>query len=354
MAYEVDILAVGDESKSGDAMALRFGDFVNNPDDQCVVVIDGGFVDSGRKLVERIKNEYGTNYVDLVISTHPDADHINGLRVILEELEVGELWMHTPWNISDDVKKLAEDRTVPSQDKLKKSLEAAYDLEKLAIEKGIKIVEPFEGHSAFDNIVHVLGPSMSYYFELTSEFDAAAKTASLASVFQKVKNLFSEVWHEDGLAEPEENAVSARNNSSVITLIQTDKNFLFVGDAGVPALTKAADYADRNGYSLAANVHYHQVPHHGSKRNVGPTILNRIIGPILSEGEKNHKRAFISAANNNSKHPSKRVSNALIRRGVRVAATCGKDHCYRSSDVPMRSGWGPVTHLAFQESFEED
>ena len=56
MAYEVDILAVGNESKSGDAIALRFGDFVNNPSDQTIVVIDGGFRDSGKKLVERIKN----------------------------------------------------------------------------------------------------------------------------------------------------------------------------------------------------------------------------------------------------------------------------------------------------------
>lgn len=93
MSYEVDIIAVGSESSSGDAFALRFGNFSTDPSQQTVVVIDGGYTDSGKKLVERIRNEYGTNSVDLVISTHPDNDHVSGLHVVLEEMEVGTLWI---------------------------------------------------------------------------------------------------------------------------------------------------------------------------------------------------------------------------------------------------------------------
>jgi len=130
MAYEVDILAVGDESQSGDAIALRFGDFMNNARDQRVVVIDGGFQTSGERLVNRIRNEYGTEHVDLVISTHPDQDHISGLHVVLEELDVGELWIHRPWNMSEQVRLLAEDRSLSvsglGSRKLKESLESAY------------------------------------------------------------------------------------------------------------------------------------------------------------------------------------------------------------------------------------
>lgn len=357
MSYEVDILAVGEDSKSGDAIALRFGNFLQNTLDQYVVVIDGGFASSGQKLVQWVKKFYGTNYIDLVISTHPDADHINGLRAILDELKVGELWMHTPWNISEDVKALAEYRGLDSiinPTKLKKSLEAAFDLEKFATQKGVKIVEPFEGLSAFNGTIQVFGPNLDYYYELVSQFEDTGGGLSLESLLGKVKTFISESWHEDGLAEPEGNAVSPRNNSSVITLINLGNHFLFVGDAGVPALTKAADYADSIGYDLATNVHYHHVPHHGSKRNLGPAILGRIIGPILPEGQKNHKHAFISACPESNKHPSKRVSNALIRRGVTVSATCGNDHCFKSSDVPLRPGWGPITPLEFESSYNED
>lgn len=356
MSHEVDVHAVGEESKSGDAIALRFGDF-SDPLKQYVVVIDGGFRSSGDKLVKRIKEEYGTTYVDLVISTHPDSDHINGLQVILEQLTVGELWMHTPWNISDDVKKIAEDRGLIEtgfSNKIKKSLQAAYDLEKLAIEKGVKIVEPFEGLSAFNDIIHVLGPSLDYYVELAAQFEDSAGKSTLGSLLEKIKNFISEKWDDEKLVDPEENAVNARNNSSVITLVRLDKHFLFLGDAGVPAITNAADYADSKNYNIAAMVDYIHVPHHGSKRNLGPTILDRIVGPILPQGQETGKIAFISAAQGHPKHPSKRIRNAFLRRGHKVSETCGNDHCFKSSDVPTRPGWGPITYVEFCEEYEEE
>lgn len=357
MAYEVDILAVGDESKSGDAIALRFGNFLADLSDQRVVVIDGGFRHSGEKLVQRIKQDYGTNHIDIVISTHPDSDHINGLQVILEQLTVGELWMHTPWNISEDVKKIAEDRgfdPLGSSNKLKKSLQAAYDLEQLAIEKGVQIVEPFEGVSRFNKSIYVLGPSLDYYFELAANIDETAKGLSFGSLMAKTKTLISELWHADKLVDPNDDAVNPRNNSSVITLLQIGDTFLFTGDAGVPAITKAADYADGKSYNLASNVHFQHIPHHGSKRNLGPTILNRIIGPILPKDQKTTKIAMISAAPDHPKHPSKRVKNALIRRGANVAETCGTDYYFHSLDLPMRPNWKPMSYVEYCEAYEEE
>lgn len=310
--------------------------------------------------MERIKNEYGTTYVDLVISTHPDSDHINGLHVILEELTVEELWMHTPWNISDEVRKMAEDRTegnfLGSENKIKKSLQTVYDLEQLAIKKGVRIVEPFEGLSAFDKTIQVLGPTMDYYYELAADFDTTPNPVAsfMSTLIEKVKETITERWHEDKLEDPADDAVSARNNSSVITLVQLDKNFIFFGDAGAPAITKAANYAATHNYDLATKIHYFHVPHHGSKRNLGPTILNQIVGPILPENQESGKIAFISAAVGHPKHPSKRVRNALRRRGLKVAETCGEDHCYRSSDVPSREGWGPITYAEFCDTYDEE
>lgn len=360
MNYEVDILAVGDETKckSGDAIALRFGEFDGDLTKQYVVVIDGGFEGSGDKLVNRIIKEYGTYYVDLVISTHPDSDHINGLSVILEKLTVGELWIHTPWNLSEDIKNLAENRNleVLSTDKrrkLIKSLQAAYDLEKLAIQKKINVVEPFEGTSKFNNVVHVLGPSLDYYYELVSGIDGS-KQSLIKSSMTKVKNLIIETWNKDELTDPDENAVNSRNNSSVITLLQLDKAFLFVGDSGVQALTKAVDYAESKSYDLTSKIIYQQIPHHGSKRNLGPTLLNRIVGPILDEGKKTSKIAIISAAPNHPKHPSQRVRNALIRRGARVAETLGLDHCYQSEGLTTRPGWVPITFAEYRKFYEEE
>lgn len=56
MGYEVDILGIGDKSSSGDAIALRYGDLHGEHSQQTVIVIDGGYMVNGQKLVNRIKS----------------------------------------------------------------------------------------------------------------------------------------------------------------------------------------------------------------------------------------------------------------------------------------------------------
>lgn len=80
MGYEIDWHAVGEESKSGDAITTHWGNLYSETRrERCVVVIDGGFKDTGDTIADHIVQHYNTNHVDLVISTHPDNDHINGL-----------------------------------------------------------------------------------------------------------------------------------------------------------------------------------------------------------------------------------------------------------------------------------
>ena len=48
MGYEIDIIGVGQESKSGDAIAIRWGNLFGQRSEQRVVIIDGGFHESGK------------------------------------------------------------------------------------------------------------------------------------------------------------------------------------------------------------------------------------------------------------------------------------------------------------------
>ncbi len=75
--YEIDFLPVGTGEKSGDAIALRIWNNLN----QQVFVIDGGTKDAGKMLVQHIPAFCGTRAVDAVISTHPDGDHASGIGV---------------------------------------------------------------------------------------------------------------------------------------------------------------------------------------------------------------------------------------------------------------------------------
>src|SRR5688572_29104118 len=189
MGYEIDFLPVGDESRSGDAIALRFGNLYGGRDEQAVVVIDGGFRDTGTALVEHIRNYYGTDRVDLVVSTHPDSDHVRGLEVVVEELDVRELWMHRPWMHGEVTEGLFRDgRVTPNSvnERLEKALNRAMTLERLAMLRGIPIREPFAGVSQFNDKLVVLGPTQSYYQSLLGDFRSTPAAALIKEAFEAV------------------------------------------------------------------------------------------------------------------------------------------------------------------------
>ncbi|MCG7870978.1 MAG: MBL fold metallo-hydrolase [Candidatus Thiodiazotropha lotti] len=360
MGYEVDFLGTSSEAKSGDAIALRFGNLHGFRNEQTVVVIDGGFTDDGEKLVEHIRTHYGTERVDLVISTHPDQDHINGLETVLSELEVGELWLHQPWEHNDGLADKFQDGRITDNsisERLKETLNKAHALCELAESKGISIKEPFTGLSHDGDSIKVLGPSQDYYESLIPDFDGmpTAKSASFAGSALKeavaaVKRFFAQ-WGKDEIDD--EGATSAKNNSSVITQVIIDGHrMVFTGDAGIDSLHYAADELD--GCPDPAELSFVQIPHHGSRRNVGPSVLNRIIGDPVAEGESRSITAIASTAcKGEPKHPRKTVLNAFTHRGVKALATRGKGICH-FHESPPREGWSSLQPEPYHWQFEEE
>jgi beta-lactamase superfamily II metal-dependent hydrolase len=365
MGIEIDFLAVGDASKSGDAIAVRFGNLHGARQEQTVITIDGGTKESGDKLVEHIKTYFGTTHVDFAFLTHPDGDHASGMSEILEKLTVGKVLMHRPWEHSHAIHDLFDDdRTTPNSisERSRENLAAAHEVEKLAIAKGVEIIEPFAGVAATSGTFRVLGPSLDYYREVLAQFDfmpeiveAQEKSFSFSNTAAKIINWIAERWDQDLLIEPEEDATSPENNSSMILLITTTngKQYLLTGDAGVPALSKALDYAATNSINLS-NLTFMQTPHHGSKRNVGPSVLDRLFGGIKPLGTAPDKTTFVSAAKEGDpKHPNKRVTNAFLRRGVKPFVTAGKSVRHHD-DAPARAGWSAATPVPFHNQVEDD
>jgi len=365
MGYEIDFLPVGDGQKSGDAIAVRFGDLQGDRSDQFVMVIDGGTKDAGARLCEHVRGHYGTNYVDLVVSTHPDADHAGGLTVVLEQLEVGRLWMHRPWQHAADIRDLFRSGRITTGSlrlSLQRALQNAYDLEALALEKGITIEEPFaDAALPFGNLgVHVLSPTEQRYESLLPYFRDTPSARHAPGIFQRMAGAVTEAvrWLAETmdietLEDPDVGDTSAENETSVVLLLQLDGHQLvFTADAGVLALADALGRASAAGLSLSAS-RFIQVPHHGSRHNVGPTVLDLLVGP-KNGGSPVTKSAYVSAAKDGAemKHPSRKVVNAFKRRGAEVYATQGKTILYSHESVP-RPGWGPITPLPFYDAVEE-
>lgn len=365
MGYEIDYLAVGEGKKNGDAICLRYGNLCGGRDEQIVITIDGGTRESGDAIVGHVKNYYATDFVNIALLTHPDTDHASGMRQILEGLRVGQVVMHLPWNHSAAVRSLLEDRNVTTnaiREKTQKNLATAREIEQLAQAKGIPVVEPFAGQTNYQGLL-VLGPTVDFYREMLAGFDfmprdevqsASQKLAErLRGIGQRAVSSIAENWFSESLGEPAMDASSPENNSSVIFLLEVSGHkLLFTGDAGVPALHAAADFAARTQVSLSG-LRFFDVPHHGSRRNLGPSILNRLFGDIRLQDARDWT-AYISAAMDGApKHPHKKVTNALRRRGAAVYVTAGRNICHHHN-APDRVGWTAIDSLPLYTQVEDD
>ena len=89
---------VNSNLQAGDILAVNFLDvgqgdceFIQLPDGKCML-IDAGVSDSAGKIASKI-SELGYEKIDYLVATHPHADHIGGMKRIVENFDIGEIHM---------------------------------------------------------------------------------------------------------------------------------------------------------------------------------------------------------------------------------------------------------------------
>ena len=137
-----------------------------------------------------------------------------------------------------------------------------------------------------------------------------------------------------------------------------DEKILLTGDAGRDGLSEAADFATSIGLQLPG-VDRFDVPHHGSRRNVSTEVLDRWLGPRLTQQLPDGQglfRAFISANPDDKDHPRRAVVRGLIHRGADVLQTTGTRGTYLRTyrNLPLRDDDVPAKRLLYPEDQEED
>ncbi len=343
MHYQLDIMAIGDK-KCGDAFLMRFGDLESgDPERQTVILLDGGYPSNGREIVDYAIEHYDARRIDLAISSHSDIDHIGGLPGVIEFFPVDNLWMHLPWEHSGEI--LAgrqEDFSVASlTKKLRKSLQRSSDLAAAADAAGIAPVEPFLGmryKSPYVSIT-VLGPSLVYYEDLLAQMmDLSVRKVAAATQdntllqelmkgMQQRKQPGRNVLESHGVETLTDNGdAGPSNNTSTVLLFEltNGEKFLFTGDAGIQALEPAFEAYVALGHK-PGELGLFQVPHHGSRKNLGPTILDKFLGPKTLDPDLTRGIAIVSVARDCQQdgHPKAVATNAVKRRGYPVIATAG-------------------------------
>lgn len=94
--YCVRFFRVGNDTKGGDAILIELFDERNNP---FVLLVDGGYNETGEKICHYIKTKYDDPVIHLMINTHPDLDHTSGLKTVLDndDIKVKKIVMNRPW-----------------------------------------------------------------------------------------------------------------------------------------------------------------------------------------------------------------------------------------------------------------
>jgi beta-lactamase superfamily II metal-dependent hydrolase len=327
--FQLDFHPVGDTTRSGDAITVRYG----TPGVYSIHVIDGGTQETGDRLVEFIREYYDNpQRIDAVICTHGDDDHSSGLRTIIENFEIGTIYMNRPWLYAAEILHLFEyDFTVPG---LERSLRQAFpilaEIEELAAERNIEIREAFQG--TVIGKFTILAPSRERYLALVPQFsrtpeaaEPAPQTQAIPQIIrraaQRVLNWIPESWELETLEDLLQEPTTPSNESSVVQYADMgDSRILLTADAGVDALTEAANYAALLGIPLPG-LTFMQMPHHGSRHNVSRPVLNAWLGYPLPNGTQANKTSYVSVGRLCETHPRRKVVNAFKRRGARVYLT---------------------------------
>ena len=310
--YEVDFLAVGGSSKSGDAICIRWGEELSSRHDrQFVMVVDGGFSYSANDVVAHIKPKW---FKDGRVTASSIKSH------------------------------------------LKEGLESAYSFAQKLNSKGKAPIELYAGESyelPYGVLLDVWGPDKKFYDKLLPDFNATPTTGNGIGDDRLVLTGKDVPAAQGKLSNVGD--TSAENLSGIIFSLRmpTGDILLFTGDAGIDSLMSAISrmYARQVDFSRLT---FFQVPHHGSVQNLGPTILTLLFGSKVQPLQPKKVSAFISVAKSpDNSHPSRRVINALTAYNCNVYKTQGMSLQHFRGSAALHTGWNVVKPLKVYEMVEE-
>ena len=267
------------KAKHGDAIVIRFG----SEDNKTIIVIDGGPND----CAEMIADYYDTlGYIDLLILTHYDEDHIGGLLEFIgrhtrdnSEL-IGEIWVNGAQIIYFD-----KDESVSSYDD-------AYTLASYINrmkDKGIIKSVVYNINNSMDDVkregfeLSILTPTSSCLEKLEANFEHYVDEHGLADdpdTDEQVsygRTLKDSQKSLESLAEEKHKATTTFMNQTSISFILyvEGKSIMMLGDADINDVEmKLKDM----GYSKENPIHLDLVKlsHHGSKGNFSKEFLEII------------------------------------------------------------------------------
>lgn len=260
-ALEVVFFDVG----QGDCAVLRSP----GPDGR-VIVIDGGFVGTANDSVVPYLQARGITRIDLMILTHPDQDHTNGLRTLIEQFDVEEIW--DP----------GVDRSNTFYQSFKTAASGA---------AGDRYYRPLE-----DQIVD----------DPADDLDDDDERRIVLGRAESLGDIELILLHTDDDLDGPNDAYRINNGSIVVKVVYGENSILFTGDANGRLLGAEPEEVDPGGpfFTEAALLQLEQsnpgllrstvlkVPHHGSLTSSSEQFVEAVqpIWAVISSGTSSNHR----------------------------------------------------------------
>lgn len=355
MAFEIDLLPVGSDKKSGDCIAMRYGDLENGKKRQTVIIVDGGYAGTWQDTLKpHLKKYYncevnGKLHIDLVILSHPDQDHVSGLVEMAkdDEVEIGMIMMHRPWEeltpswFKDGriTKDSLKDRLGDAFEKAKELADTTSNISQTNLEVG---TYTFRGAS-----ITILGPTSDFYKTCIANCEKTPQQGKLVRNLPQTQGgngpIAFESYVKGKIKWDDSENTSPINESSLIVLFEYEgTKVLLTGDAGKEGLSKAIKYAHDNNIKLN-DCSIIKMPHHGSRKNVNPAIMDAFVGS---------RALYYSCASKDlGHHPSQRLINLMNEKGFKQLGTSGST-LHWGKNAPDR-GWKTASVFISSDKIEK-
>ncbi len=332
---QIDMLPVGDSN----AFLVE----VQTEGERTVALLGGGRTWEDGDRVLRYLDAYYGGRIDHMILSHIDSEHARGQLHIAESLDkerLGCAWVQDVGRHGVDVqratalaRKAADEarssvvRSVANH--LADSVESVQRLIDALKEKDIPVKEAFADGTNRIGPFEVLAPTVAFFEECVKFYDDVEMLdrmveAGISFARGSAAPPTGPTYYDEALAEAVDDPQTQKQASLILLLTYEGDRYLFTGDAGKSAFARVADREKMR------NLHWLQVPNHGSKHNLTPELLD-LFRPAL---------AYISCSGIGLQpHPD--LLRALESRGAAVYTTSQSGNVWhRRGDVPARRGFG--------------
>ncbi|MFC1514492.1 ComEC/Rec2 family competence protein [Candidatus Omnitrophota bacterium] len=306
MGFYIDMINVG----QGDSFLLTLDSSTAGIG---YVLIDGGPAKTSDTLVKHLQT-ITSGCIHLLIVTHLDADHIGGLKAVLEKIDVKNVMINIPGNMNDWLS--ARDRLkeigkkVESIRKIEENISTANELFDFIIDKDISFEPALAGKAkrhGEDIELKILNPTNERLQNAWAD------------------ELLKETVNGLVFGQSDAPSTSPRNNASVVMeLVYKGSPYaLFTADAGADVIKEV---------TRGQQYEFLKLPHHGGKTGMDEELIKQI----------SPKTVYLPVGENPHGHPATEVLDMIKKVGAKTYCSNRTTNCRRACSY---QGFGNICHL---------